>query len=134
MRLVDCIHLLEDTYKSIDIRVAVYKKNNEWQNAIIVIRFRKESVEEISKQHVELLKMYGEIKEELFRVELFTLPISSWNQIYADWRRGLIAINDDFVIKVSRGDFLNNETGEPYDHKGFSRIDEQWIWEHATNY
>lgn len=126
MRLFDCIHLLEDTYTSIDIRVAVYKKNDEWHNAIIIIRFRKEDVEEISKNHKELIKKYGEIKEELFRVDLFSLPISKWSEMYANWRQGFIGINDDFIIKITGGGFLNYETREPYEHNGFNRIDEQW--------
>ena len=126
MKISESITYLLDTYNSIDIRAACYKKNNSWFDAIIVIRFRKEEREKVKQEQIDILKKHGEIKDELFQVILDAFPTSKWKEIVQNWSSSTIQFSESFTLNLSRRDFMEMSTEEPHYHKGFSIIDENW--------
>ncbi len=72
------LHVLQDSYKIIDFRSALYKKGGEWYPILTIIRFSNEEKEQLEKKYDELnLKRY---KTDNFEVIYRALDILNWEQ------------------------------------------------------
>jgi len=126
MKISQCINLLLDTYNSIDIRTAVYKEDNVWFAALLMIRFRKENEDEVKNEHKILFEKHGIIDEENFKIVFDVLSVNAWKSIIELWGTKSITIQKNFVIHLKKRDFMEPSMTDPYFHKNFSLIDERW--------
>lgn len=131
IQLSQIIDRLKDTYNSIDVRTASYKKVNAWHSSVVIIRFRKESPEELSEQHDNLIAKYGSIQKELFRVDLFSFPISKWEKIRDDWTHDFICLKEDFAVNIDKEGIFNIPINEPRIHNGFDIVNSDWLSYHV---
>ena len=68
--------LLKDSYKNIDFRSALYKKDDSWNRILTIIRFSNKSESEINK-HYEDLNL-NRFKTENFKIEYKIFEVSKW--------------------------------------------------------
>jgi len=68
--------LLKESYKNIDFRSALYKKNDSWNRILTIIRFSNKSESEINK-HFEDLNL-NRFKTENFKIEYKIFEVSKW--------------------------------------------------------
>ena len=54
MNFGEIISGLIDVYKSIDVRIVAFFHDGIWNTPFLIIRFRRESVDEIKKEHADL--------------------------------------------------------------------------------
>ena len=130
MKISECITLLQDIYNSIDIRAAVYKKDAKWFAAFLILRFRKEKVEDVKDEQKKIFEKYGKIDEENFKIVFDVLDIERWSSILESWNTKSITIKNNFVINLNRRDFMEPNMNEPYSHANFALIDDNWISYH----
>lgn len=126
MNLEEAINLLVDTFNTIDIRTAAYLKDNCWHSAIFVIRFRKESVDEVQKQQEKILETHGTINKKEFQIALSALPISEWNNLRTNYRKNFVKFRDDLSVNINSSIALGHTFSEPNSHRGYCGIDSEW--------
>jgi len=126
MNLEEAINLLQDTFTTIDIRTASFLKDNSWNSAIFVLRFRKESVDEVHEQQKEILDTHGKIDTKDFQVCFSALPISQWDELRANWKQNFVKFNDKLSVNIDSSVALTHTFAEPYSHSGYCAIDEEW--------
>lgn len=126
MNLEEAINLLEDTFSTIDIRTAAYFKNNCWNSAILVIRFRKESVDVVQKQQEQILKTHGRINTKEFQICFSALSITKWEEMRTDWKKNFVKFNDQMSVNINSSIAFTHTFNEPYTHRGYCNIDEGW--------
>jgi len=126
MNLEKAINLLEDTFNTIDIRTAAYLKDNRWHSAILVIRFRKESVDIIQQQQEKILETHGRINKKEFQVAFSALPISQWNVVRTNFRKNLVKLSDDLSVIINSSIAFEHTFSEPTSHRGYCGIDSEW--------
>ncbi|MEW6042934.1 MAG: hypothetical protein AB1608_01580 [Thermoproteota archaeon] len=115
MRLIDVIDALMDTYNSIDVRTFVFFQDNVWKNIFTIIRLRKESVEELKKQHEQLIaKCGGLIQTSGYRVDLFQFPIEKWQKITENLSNQFLCLTDSFAVNYFNNIHFNHSVTEPY--------------------
>src|SRR5437660_9947053 len=98
MRLENCIDHLYDTYDSIDIRCAAYFLDNMWNSALLVIRFRRETVEELKKIHYTLWDERGIIDNDIFKTSFHALSIRDWDKILKNWKNNFIVLTTQYSV------------------------------------
>ncbi len=68
--------LLKESYKNIDFRSALYKKHDNWNRILTILRFSNKSESEINKHYEDLnLRRY---KTENFNIEYKIFEVSKW--------------------------------------------------------
>jgi len=70
--------LLRESYKFIDFRSILYKKNEEWIRFLTILRFSNES-EEVIKSRYEMLKL-SRFKTNKLRIDYQILEVSEWEE------------------------------------------------------
>lgn len=79
MLLNEVIKEIKDTFHSIDIRVFSHKQNDVWNSIFTVIRFRRETEDELQQIQKDLIKKCGSLIEtEKFKVGIFHYPVEKW--------------------------------------------------------
>lgn len=68
--------LLKDSYKNIDFRSALYKKDDSWNRILTIIRFSNKSESEINKLYEDL--NLNRFKTENFKIEYKIFKVSKW--------------------------------------------------------
>lgn len=126
MHFADAIEGLLDSYNSIDIRTAAFIENNSWQSAVTVVRFRKESTDELEKIHAKLREENGIIENEIFRVSLHSYPITKWKSFRENWYKKFISLRDDYTVNIIGVGELNEEQTEPMDILNNDYVNKDW--------
>ena len=126
MNLEKAINLLEDTFNTIDIRTAAYLKDNSWHSAILVIRFRKESVDIVQQQQKKILETHGKINTKEFQVAFSALPISQWNIVRTNFRKNFVIFRDDLTVNINSSIAFEHTFSEPTNHSGYCSVDSEW--------
>lgn len=99
MKLIDAIDELIETYNSIDIRIFCFRQDNVWKNVFTIIRFRRESVDELKELHSKTIKKCrGLIQTDKFRVGVFQFSIEKWDSIKDNLSRSSLSLSDDFAV------------------------------------
>ncbi|MFW9973009.1 MAG: hypothetical protein ACFFDF_22680 [Candidatus Odinarchaeota archaeon] len=97
--IYDLFDLLKESYKFIDFRSILYKKDKEWVRYLTILRFSNE-MDDLIKSRYEILKL-GRYKTEKLRIDYQILDVS-------EWERKIIKIYDEL-----------NENFEIYDYDDF---------------
>lgn len=114
MKVVDAIDELSETYKSIDVRIFSFMQDNVWKSIFTVIRFRRESVEELSTIHEKLIKKCGElVQTDEFRTGIFQFPIEQWNKFLQDFSNKFICLTKDYAVNYFDAISFNHSIREP---------------------
>lgn len=113
MKLFEVVEKLQDTYNSIDLRVVAFKQDNVWKAAMLVLRFRRENVDELKKTHDELLDKIGRIEDEDFCVKLYSLPIDKWNSIKENFSQKFVCLEPNFAVNFDKDVHINRDVFSP---------------------
>lgn len=115
MELQWIIDHLQETYNSIDIRIFSFLEADEWHNVFTIIRFRRESPEELEKIHEEIIKKCkGLIRTGKFKVSVYQLSISQWIDLDKNLLDGYLSLPDSFRVNFDNDIVLNQNSTEPY--------------------
>lgn len=112
----EAIEQLIDLYKSIDIRVVAYYHENIWKAAYLIVRFRKETVNEVKQEQDDILNKTERITADGFCVRLFALPINQWEKIENDWANNFICLEPNFAVNFSSNDDMNAIVSSPHNY------------------
>ncbi|HET7337029.1 MAG TPA: hypothetical protein VFJ23_03960 [Candidatus Nitrosotalea sp.] len=116
---------MADTYNSIDVRCAAYVLNNAWWVELLVIRFRRETIEDLQKIHTRLWDEVGIIDNDIFRISYHALPIKNWGEISKNWDMNFIDLTSDYAVNIPPNGILNTEMSEPLrNHRDYAN--EEW--------
>ncbi len=115
MILQDAIDELIETYNSIDVRIFCVLKDNTWNNIFTLIRFRREKIDELKKQHEKIIEKCGELVEtDEFRVGMVQFPIEKWDKIKTDLSNKFICLRDDFAVNFNSAINFVHSVQSPY--------------------
>lgn len=134
MQLFEIIDSLLDAFNSIDVRTVAILKDNAWHAFLIVIRFRKGTVEEIKKEHDELIRKHGIIQESNFRVDLSVFPVNEWIKIQDSWNKNFICINPSFAINIVNKNELSYDPNAPGFVGSSNYVDPEWNAYYVSSY
>ena len=119
MLLNEVINEIKDTFHSIDIRVFSHKKNDVWNCIFTVIRFRRETEEELRMIQEDLIKKCGSLIEtEKFKVGIFHYPVKKWAKITDDLSKKFLCLTDSFAVNYDEAINFNNNVSEPHPEHG----------------
>ncbi len=110
------VELLIDSYKTIDYRCILYKKHDNWNRILTVLRFSNQSQEEINHRFLDLSLNKFSIKN--LKIEYGVINISEWESF-------LIGIYDDLNEEVEI--FEPNEFH--YNYKEYEKYEESFLSE-----
>ena len=123
----EVIDELIETYRSIDIRIFCFKKDNAWHNIFTIIRFRRETMDELKKIYHKLAeKCQGIIKTEEFRVGTFQYEIEKWGKIKSDLSNKFLCLQDDFAINYTNPVDYNYQAYNAYNHSDKEFVFKNW--------
>jgi hypothetical protein len=115
MHLHDAIKVLQENYNSIDIRVFSYKSEGDWKNIFTIIRFRRESEDQLITNQTELIQRCGSLIEtEKFKVGIFHYPVEKWTKIADELSQKFLCLSNSFAIHFDREITFNNTLSESY--------------------
>jgi len=115
----ETIEELKDTFHSIDIRIFSVIYNDEWHNIFTIIRFRRETEDELQKMQDDLIKKCGGLIEtEKFKVGIFHYPVENWSKIRNDLSKKYIGLTDSFSVNNNLEIGFNNIITEPQPEHG----------------
>lgn len=134
MQLFEIIDSLLDTFNSIDVRTVAILKDNAWHSFLIVIRFRKETIGTIKKEHDELIRKHCIVQENDFRVDLSVFPVSEWIKIHDDWNKNFICINPNFIINIENKNELCYDANTPGFIGSANYVDPEWNAYYVSSY
>jgi len=127
---------LKDTFHSIDIRVFSHKPDDVWKNIFIIIRFRRETEDELMKIQTELIQKCGSLIEtEKFKVGVFHYPVEKWTKIEDDLSKKFLCLTDSFAVNFDKEITFNHDISTPY-FKSENYIDDDWkcfLFHNETN-
>jgi len=127
MSLYDAIDELIETYNSIDVRTFCALQNNSWNNIFTIIRFRREKIDELKKNHERIVEMFGDlIDTDEFRVGMFQLPIERWGKMKADLSSRSMCLGDDFGVNFSSAIGLDRPIVHPYSSSDMESVFADW--------
>jgi hypothetical protein len=84
--------LLAQTYRTIDLRVAVVREGDEWVNALAVVRLTYEEPSAADKRLLELGHRYTPVATNNFKILLEARPFSEWKRFCSDCEAGVLQI------------------------------------------
>lgn len=117
---------LKEEFHSIDIRTFAHNLSDHWINIFTIIRFRRETVNELKKAHEKLIKKCGSLVEtDKFKVGVFAFPLESWNKIQQDLSRKFLCLTDSFGINFDSEITFNHDISTPY-FKSENYIYDDW--------
>lgn len=117
---------LIEMYQSIDVRVAAYRDDNTWNSAVLVVRFRKDSVDVLKTIQSKLEADYGLIQADDLKISLHALPIEKWKSICENWYKHFICLSDDYAVNFKNSDAMNREMSEPISLSTSNYVDKDW--------
>ncbi|WP_101476845.1 hypothetical protein [Candidatus Nitrosotalea bavarica] len=126
MQFAEIANSLLDTYNCIDIRTASLLQNNSWHAFLVVIRFRREKMDQIEKEYKELTHKHGMINERDFRVDLSVLSVKEWGKICDNWGQNFLLINSNFRVSVENRNELCHELSAPLFVGTTNYVDTEW--------
>ncbi len=114
----EAIEKLTDTYNSIDFRIATIKHDAIWKSCYTIIRFSKQTVDELKEHYTQLHDDIGFINTTEYKQILYAFPISELQNIISSWTNKRIVIpNNEEIYLLNLNEFnqqANNPTS-PYD-------------------
>ena len=126
MTLDTVLEELKEEFHSIDIRTFAHKSTGVWNSIFTIIRFRRETVDELRKEHIELIKKCGSLVEtENFKVGVFDFPLESWDKIQQDLSRKFLCLTKSFAINFDKEITFNHKVHLPY-FKNENYIYDEW--------
>lgn len=115
MTLNEVLEALQDTFHSIDIRVFVHKSDDVWRNIFTIIRFRRETEDELIKIQTELIEKCGSLIEtEKFKVGVFHYPVEKWTKIADNLSKKFLCLSDSFAINLDDAVTFNYTGSDPH--------------------
>lgn len=119
MLLHEVITEIKDTFHSIDIRIFSHKQNDVWNSIFTIIRFRRETEEELRIIQKDLIKKCGSLIEtKKFKVGIFSYPVEKWAKITDDLSKKFICLTDSFTVNYDEEINFNNNISEPHPEHG----------------
>ncbi len=119
----EAIEKLTDTYNSIDFRIATIKHNSIWKSCYTIIRFSKQTVDELKDHYRQLQEDVGFVITTEYKQILHASPISELQNIINSWTNKRIVIpNNKKIHLLNLNEFnqqVNNPTS-PYEDQLFS--------------
>lgn len=91
--LSDVIREMKDVYRSIDIRAAIGRQDEEWLNILTVIRFSQETTDELRTRHESQEARLKTVSTQRLKILKNVFSITEWDQIRAQLSEGTILIN-----------------------------------------
>jgi len=121
MNFGEIISSLIDVYKSIDVRIVAFFHDGLWKTPFLIIRFRRKSVDEVKKEHSNLLSKIGKIDNDSIKIRLYAFPTSKWDDFKNSWAKNSILLEEDFGVNFLNSSSLPNfDLASPsyyiYDH------------------
>ncbi|MCK4476745.1 MAG: hypothetical protein KAU16_08475 [Methanophagales archaeon] len=120
--IVDC---MKDAYKSIDLRIAAGKENDNWHNGLTVIRFSYLSVKDIQNRFKELESRIGEVKINGFFISHHVIPFENFDELQSQLQQGTIKLENDEVDFGRSIDLLSLQDRFPTLHP-YTIKSEEW--------
>lgn len=115
MLFSEAIEKLTDTYNSIDFRIATIKHDAVWKSCYTIIRFSKQTVDELKDHYTKLHDDIGFINTTEYKQIFHAFPISELQNIISYWANKRIVIPDNEEIHLlNLNEFnqqANNTTG-----------------------
>ena len=113
MQFLEAVESLKDIYHSLDVRVVTFLHDGMWKLGYCAIRFRYETIEELQKQHDDLLQKIGRIDTNDIKVRLYAFSPEKWNSIKQYWHDNYIQLEDNFTVHFEASDELYREVSAP---------------------
>jgi len=118
MLFSEAIEKLADTYNSIDFRIAAIKHDAIWKSCYTIIRFSKQTVDELKDHYTKLHDDIGFVSTIEYKQIFHAFPISELQNIISYWTNKRIIIpNNEEIHLLNLNEFnqqANNPTS-PYD-------------------
>ena len=92
MRFDQAVNSFLDIYKSIDVRIAAYKQDEQWKAGFTIIRFRRENKEELNGLQNQLWRDHEKIENEDFKLFLVAMDVSVWSNFRKNWLENKIVL------------------------------------------
>jgi len=133
MLLSEVIDEIKDTFHSIDIRIFSYYQDNVWNNIFTIIRFRRETEEELRLIQEDLVKKCGSLIEtEKYKVGIFHYPVEKWSKITDNLSKKFLCLTDSFAINFENEIYFNRNVSEPNpDHGDY--VYKNWKYFKSSN-
>jgi hypothetical protein len=90
----DVLAVCSSTYRTIDLRVAVVRKDDQWVNAFATIRLSYCSPATIRQGQKERQSRYGTIQTAQFAMLSSALPSTMWSALCSQFAQGVFRIGD----------------------------------------
>jgi hypothetical protein len=126
MRLFEAVDTLLDTYNSIDVRVVAFLDADIWHSAFTVIRFRRETVDELKQIHDKMILKCGLLEKDDIRVRLCQFQTNDWKKIYANLGKKFISLSDDFSVNFSNIPDFNTRIAEARTYASSDYVNTLW--------
>lgn len=94
IKLSDFVDWMNEVYKSIDLRVATGRIDEEWFNALTVIRFSNQERKTAKARFNEIDSRIGEIKTDNFRILNHVFDFEELYELSSQFQQGKLRFND----------------------------------------
>lgn len=131
MLLREAVLDLLETYNSIDFRVAAIRIDGQWTAGYTVIRFSKQTIQELNAHYAELEKTIGYVKDANYQQILKAFPTGELQNIIDNWANHLIVF-PDLQIRVYDNNEFNSEVSQPR-IISTDLVNSQWPCSHISN-
>jgi len=109
----EAIEKLTNTYNSIDFRIATIKHNAIWKSCYTIIRFSKQTVDELKDHYTQLHEDVGFVITTEYKQILHAFPISELQNIISNWTNKRIVIPNNKKIHLLNLNEFNQQANNP---------------------
>ena len=92
--LIRILEQFKETYRSIDVRSAILKRDDRWVNLLTLFHFSDEPISELDAKYETIEEKYGKIDTDDVKILLKSFDIDQWNIIYDGISKNKLAIDN----------------------------------------
>lgn len=108
------VELFNRVYRTIDIRAAMLRVDEEWQAIYVTLRMHMAGPNVVKQCFRSLTAQYGKVESPRFRIVQHCFPFSELEQLVRDFSEGHLALTECKILFPSKKDILSLMGQVPY--------------------